>query len=369
MSDTNATDSTKPEDLKIKKPQRSALGKRLIVGLVGLAVIGVVGQQIWTMRLWERLQHEDVAVTSVDTRLAALESALASQQALQHEMAVLRQSFLRDRLVLQLDRIEEQIDAGWQIWLITGNSKQLGQALESGQHVLANATMAEAQVLRQAMARDLAGIANRQVLDLRETVQQLDGVIASIDKLPLQQEHRLQAAPSEMANTSLPDTEALTLMDKARAIVTRVGEEIWQSIRRMVRVQRLDQAEPALIAPEQKVFLQQGLRMLLLDARHALVQRNAAVYQQSLSQAHRWIAKYFDGADALVRGDLDLLQRLVSIQVDPAAVNFDATRQALDALRNTLLGADVVPSVDPAAETTVPAGTTPTEAAGKGSAT
>ncbi len=364
MSDTNATDNMKPEDLKIKKPQRVVFGKRLVVGLVGLAVIGVVGQQVWTMRLWEGLQREDVAVDSVDARVATLESALADQQVLQQEMAALRQSFLRDRLVLQLDRIEEQIDAGWQLWLVTGNSKPLGQALERGQHLLANVPMAEVQVLRQAMARDLAGVANRQVLDLRGTVQQLDGVMASIDKLPLQQERRLQSAPSEPTNSSpLLDTEVPTLMDKARALVAQIGEEIWQSIRRMVRVQRLDQAEPALIAPEQRVFLQQGVRMLLLDARHALIERNAAVYQQSLSQARRWIVKYFDSTDALVRSDLELLQRLESIQMDPAAVNFDATRQALDALRNALLG------VDPAAAPMAPTGEAPTEASPKGSAT
>lgn len=363
MSDVNPTESTKPEDLKIKKPQRVFFGKRLVIGLVGFAVIGILGQQVWTMRLWERLQREDVAVDSVDSRLAALESALADQQGLQQEMAALRQSFLRDRLVLQLDRIEEQLDAGWQIWLATGNNKPLGQALERGQNLLANVPMAEVQVLRQTMATDLAGLANRQVLDLRETMQQLDGVIATIDKLPLLQERRIQAAPSEMTNSPLPDVDVPTLMDKARALVTEIGEEIWQSIRRMVRVQRLDQAEPALIAPEQKIFLQQGVRLLLLDARHALVERNAAVYQQSLSQARSWIVKYFDSADALVRNDLELLQRLASIQMDPAAVDFDATRKALDALRNALLG------VEPAAESMAPTGGASTEPSAKGSAT
>ncbi len=117
-------------------------------------------------------------------------------EGLQQEMAALRQSFLRDRLVLQLDRIEEQLDAGWQIWLATGNNKPLGQALERGQNLLANEPMAEVQVLRQTMTTDLAGLANRQVLDLRETMQQLDGVIATIDQLPLLQERRIQAAPS-----------------------------------------------------------------------------------------------------------------------------------------------------------------------------
>ena len=151
--------------------------------------------------------------------------------------------------------------------------------------------------------------------------------------------------------TASPKDEApaaATLLEQSRQIATELADELWQTIRGMIRVQRLDHAEAALIAPEQKVFLQQGLRLLLLDARHALIQRNTPVYQQTLAQARAWIVKYTDGADALVREDLAALQRLLTINIDPSAVSLDHTRQALAAARAALTREPVVAASAPA---------------------
>jgi len=249
----------------------------------------------------------------------------------------MRLSLQQERQLLQLDRIEERIDTGWQIWVATGESKLLANALKDGQNALANDPSAAAQNLRLALARDLAEIKAQHMTDLRETVEQLDGVIASIDKLPLVQDGRLpknESVPVEVPVAPAADS----LMDKVRLVVASLAEELWQSIRGMVRVQRLDRAEAGLLAPEQRVFLQQGLRLLLLDARHALIQRNTATYQQTLSQTRAWIEKYCDAGNALVKSDLAILQRLAGQNVDLSAVSLEATRTALVGARNALLG-------------------------------
>ena len=117
-----------------------------------------------------------------------------------------------------------------------------------------------------------------------------------------------------------------------------IARDVWASIRSMIRIQRLDHAEAGLIAPEQKVFLQQGLRLLLLDARHSLIMRNATVYQQTLGQARAWITKYADSADALVKDDLATLQGLAGLNIDPAAVSLEESRKALLVARSALTG-------------------------------
>lgn len=315
--------------------------RRWMVVVLVLAVLGVAGQQVWTLQLWEGLNREASAVVSVESRIAALESALADQEQVRQEIASLRQSLQQERQLLQLDRLEERLDAGWQLWLATGDSKTLVNALKAGQLALSNAPTATAQALRLAMGRDLVEINAQHLTDLRETVEQLDGIIASVDKLPLVQDRRLQPPETEVpAAPVVPPAE--TLMDKARLLLSGLADELWQSIRGMVRVQRLDRAETALIAPEQRVFLQQGLRLLLLDARHALIQRNTATYQQTLSQARAWIEKYCDTSNALVNTDLTALQRLSGLNIDPSVVSLDATRQALIAARAALMGEEPV---------------------------
>lgn len=335
---TNAHDTDHPKTEKTTTPKkRASKSGRWAITILALLLVGVAGQQIWTLRLWEGLNKEEAAVVTADSRLAALESALNNQQQIRQEIDAMRLSLQQERQLLQLDRIEERIDTGWQIWVATGESKLLANALKDGQNVLANDPSAAAQNLRLALGRDLVEIKAQHMTDLRETVEQLDGVIASIDKLPLVQDRRLPQ--TESASVELPIVaSADTLMDKVRLVVAGLAEELWQSIRGMVRVQRLDRAEPGLIAPEQRVFLQQGLRLLLLDARHSLIQRNTATYQQTLSQARAWIEKYCDASNALVKSDLAILQRLAGQNIDLSAVSLEATRAALLNARNALLG-------------------------------
>ena len=347
---TNAYDTDHPETGKSTATKNTPRNRRWVVALLALLLLGIAGQQIWTMRLWEGLSKEETDVVTVDSRLAMLESALSNQQQMRQEIDAMRLSLLQERQLLQLDRIEERIDAGWQIWVATGESKLLVNALKDGQNALSNDPSAAAQSLRLALARDLAEIKAQHMTDLRETVEQLDGVIASIDKLPLVQDRRLpqnESVPVEAPAAPSADT----LADKVRSVVASLAEEIWQSIRGMVRVQRLDRAESGLIAPEQRVFLQQGLRLLLLDARHALIQRNTATYQQTLSQARAWIEKYCDSSNALVKSDLAILQRLSGQNIDLAAVSLEATRAALVNARNTLLGMPAEPDMaEPSAQ-------------------
>lgn len=336
MTDTLDTDNLNPEP-KPSRKRRAPHSRRWFVFVLVLAVLGVAGQQIWTLRLWEGLHREADTVVTLDSRLAALESALTNQEQMRQEMDSMRQLFQQERHLLQLDRIEERIDTGWQVWVATGDSNMLVNALKDGQATLSNDSSAAAKALRLALGRDMAEIKAQHMTDLRETVEQLDGVIASIDKLPLVQDRRLPQ--SEPVPAEVPIVQpADTLMDKARLVFASLAEELWQSIRGMVRVQRLDRAEAGLIAPEQRVFLQQGLRLLLLDARHALVQRNTATYQQTLSQARNWIEKYCDANSALVQSDLSILQRLSGLNIDLAAVSLEATRAALAEARSALLG-------------------------------
>lgn len=341
MTDAQENDRLKSESTPTKK-KRSTPGRRSLIAVLVLLALGVAGQQVWTLRLWEGLDKETSAVETVDSRLATLESALANQQQMRQEFDAMRLSLQQERRLLQLDRMEERIDTGWQIWVATGESKVLVDALKDGQNALTNDVSAPAQTLRLAMGRDLAEIKAQHMTDLRETVEQLDGVIASIDKLPLVQDRRLPQ--NETVPAEKPVTQAAeTFLDKARLIVVGLAEELWQSISRMVRVQRLDHAEVGLIAPEQRVFLQQGLRLLLLDARHSLVQRNAATYQQTLSQARAWIEKYCDASNPLVKSDLSILQRLAGQNIDLSVVSLEATRAALENARSALLG---VPATD-----------------------
>ena len=333
---------------------------RWIVVLLCLIVIGIGVQQLAAVRFWETLDNEAGQIATVDGRLTALEAAMADQTRLRDDVRQMQAALQQERALLGLDRIEQQLDAGWQVWVGTGDPKTLMLALQNAQSALAQPSDAAAQALRLAVNRDLVALKSQQVVDLRAAVESIDTVIASIDRLPLIQDRRVPNGAANDGAATGDEAPATTLLERARQVAGALAQDLWQAIRGMIRVQRLDRAETGLIAPEQKVFLQQGLRLLLLDARHALIMRNASVYQQTLNQARAWIQKYTDSADALVKDDLATLQRLAALNIDPAVMSLEDTRHALAAARAALTGVS-----QPESGETVPAAPTPPQATPK----
>lgn len=348
-------------------PRRTHAKPRLPTGrwfwvVLLLLALGVGAQQLMSLRFWETLDNEAGQIATVDGRLTALEAAMADQNRLREDVRQMQDVLRQERALLMLDRIEQQIDAGWQIWVGTGDTKALMLAMQSAQRDLGNQPGAAAQALRLAVGRDLTVLKSQQVIELRTSVEMIDTVIASIDQLPMVQDRRI---PADTVNPTAGEQEApaSTLLERGRQLAVAIANDVWQAIRGMIRVQRLDRAEAGLIAPEQKVFLQQGLRLLLLDARHALIVRNKVVYQQTLAQARAWIQKYADPSDGLVKDDLATIQQLQSLNIDPAAVGLEDTRKAMVAARAALTGESVA-DTEPAPMSSVPEPlpTTPGEA-------
>ncbi len=366
MSENPSTQDTQGDQITAKKPRRSSarargIGRWVIV-VVMLLVIGLGIQQLATVRFWETLDNEAGQIASADGRLTALEAAMADQDRLRVDIRQMQQLLQQERALVSLDRIEQQVDAGWQMWIATGDPKMLVAVLQSAQQTLGKDPTAAAQNLRQVIGQDLAVMKAQERFDLHAAVARLDTLIAGIDQLPLVQDSRL-AAPvaDQIPNTVVEPAE--TLLERGRQWLDSLAHEIWQAIRGLVRVQRLDRAEAGLVAPEQKVFLQQGLRLLLLDARHSLIMRNASVYQQSLTQASTWIRKYADTTNARVQTDLAELHALSELRIDPDVISLEATRQALADMRASL-ALEPASSVAPAPAAAAPPEEAPKSPAG-----
>lgn len=357
------TPSPEPQSTKIRSPKKRRMigGRWLWIALL-LLFVGVGVQQLFAVRFWETLETEAGQIATVDGRLTALEAAMADQARLRQDVQQMQKALSDERALLGLDRIEQQLDAGWQIWVGTGDLKTLVIALQNAQRALINEPGVAAQALRLAVSRDLVALKSQPIVDLRAAVESIDTVIASIDKLPLIQDGRVPTPIAHDRDAAAVEINAPTLLERGRQIALAIAQDIWQAIRGLIRVQRLDRAEAGLIAPEQKVFLQQGLRLLLLDARHALIMRNTAVYQQTLMQARAWISKYADSTDALVKNDLAALERLATLNIDPAAVGLEETRQALLAARAALTGEPIDSEPAPTSDATAP-GSVPQAAA------
>ncbi|ABI58008.1 uroporphyrinogen-III C-methyltransferase [Alkalilimnicola ehrlichii MLHE-1] len=84
----------------------------------------------------------------------------------------------------------------------------------------------------------------------------------------------------------------------------------------LVVVQR-EEAAPPLVAPDQRYFLRENLKLRLEAARLAALQGDQDLWEDSLQRAHDWVLAHFDTSDLDVEAVADTLARLRRQDIDP----------------------------------------------------
>jgi uroporphyrin-3 C-methyltransferase len=159
--------------------------------------------------------------------------------------------------------------------------------------------------------------------------------------------------------------------------------DVWRELKQLIRVERVDRLEPvAILPPENAFILRENLKLRLVNARLALLQRDTKTFKDDIRQARAWIERYFDPKAKQTTEALATLDQLASAEVRLELPKLDAT---LTALRSTkvnrgtaasLAAATLPPSAGPRAAAEAPAKppaaeaqSAPAAAAGTGTST
>ena len=98
----------------------------------------------------------------------------------------------------------------------------------------------------------------------------------------------------------------------------------------MVIIARTDKNTAALLAPQERYFLYQNLRLQLELSRMALLIRDEDQYRISVRASTEWLDEYFDTDDGRVRGALASLENAGSIDFHESVPSIDSTLGAFD---------------------------------------
>src|SRR5690606_4340121 len=90
----------------------------------------------------------------------------------------------------------------------------------------------------------------------------------------------------------------------------------WYELKQLIRVERLDAHDPTLLAPEQRYFLKENLKLRLMHARLALLQRDEQAFRNDIQAAIGWLKRYFEADNPRVSGALNTLEQLREAAVD-----------------------------------------------------
>jgi len=256
------------------------------------------------------------ALRETQGRLAQLEQKLAESQNHQGALEALYQDLSRSRDEWVLAEVEQILTIASQQLQLAGNVQAALAALQMADARLARSERPQLIPLRKVFARDMERLKTAPHPDISGPAARLDQSIASVDSLPLAQEAR-------------PEAVAVTTRE-AEGFWRRLGAELLGELKQLVRIQKVDGADPALLSPPQAFFLRENLKLRLLNARLSLLARDEAAYRTDLRLAASWLERYFDTRSRAVAAVAGTLKRLGS---GGAGVSLPTIDESLAAVR------------------------------------
>jgi len=251
-------------------------------------------------------------------RIRNLESSLA---ALQGISTGLRDTWLLAEAEYYLQIANAQLD-------LANNPDQARVALELADERLASLANPALTDIRRAIANEIRRVEGMDTVDVEGRALELSSLADSVATLPLERDR---------VEPDFDDPEVsgeLSGMDRALAALKASMSDV-------ISVRRSDAPLEPLLPPDAAFFLRSNVSLQLLAARLALLERNEALYSESLADARRWLGEYFDtgsrevtsvidsivdlqGLDLSIEkpdisGSLALLRRYMSVRRDASA--------------------------------------------------
>ncbi len=262
------------------------------------------------------LRQQQETIASLQGRLGVLDSKVEATEGQAAALESLYQEFSRSREDSVVAEVEQAVALAAQQLQLAGNVEAALIALNQADARLAAHDRGQYAPLRRALARDIDALKLQPVVDVSGLGLRLERLLERADAMPLAFEGQLPA-PAIPARTEDVDGAAAAgdWMAKGLGFARELADDVWREVRGLVRMERLDQDDPVLLAPAQNAFLRENLKIRLLTARLALLARDGRTYAADLAQARVWIERFFDPRDERVQIALQELEELESVAI------------------------------------------------------
>lgn len=347
---TGAQATGESEDAEPRHPGGRASATWLAAAALVLSLVALagVGASAWA---WYQLRGEQSRIAGLEGRVSALNGRVSGL-----EQSVARASDLRhvqDR-VATLARAEQSRSAADTARInalaarlgngvlsyredeaamlmrlaqsrlaIDGDVRASLAALRLADKVLADTNSDVLSPVRAALAREIQALEAVPQPDIATAVARLGAVSEAVDGFPLAGE-RFQAPVS-------PATSPVAAGWSWKGF----GQALKRAFSPLIVVRHGPAARP-LLPPGQAYFVRENVKLALVSARAALLERDPASYKASLGQARHWLDAWFDTSAPAVRAARQALEKLAGIDLKPSLPTLGA---ALERLRKARTGA------------------------------
>ncbi len=317
-----------------------------LVALAALAWAVFIGQKLSNVQEQLARQSAQAGALSIEAKTIAREAVeLARETAAKvtvsesrlNEVALQRGQL--ENLMTSLSRtrddnlvvdIESALRLAQQQAQLTGSVEPLLAALKSAEQRVGRAAQPRLGALQRSIVRDVNRIKATALSDTPAMLVKMDELVHLADELVL-----ANAVGKPVSNTAQNEgrvpmgsgtsskwwqSSLQTLMDEARGLL---------------RVSRIEQADSALLSPEQSFFVRENFKLKLLNARLGLLARQLDSSRADLKAASISLGKYFDQSSRKTQSAQVLLQQ---VQTDMRTLEVPRLDDTLAALATAAAG-------------------------------
>lgn len=319
----------------------------LVIGLLLVALVGgwfSLRQQISALQndsVLRLTEARAIARQSLETavateaKLALAEAKLAEMQSQSQALQAMIQELAGGRDERLLAEVEQAITLAVQQLQYAGNVESALLALENAQTQLARTPSARFAPVRRFLERDIERLKTAPGANVSGLSLKIESVVTAVDTLPLAFEQRPQTAAAKPVTAPKPGKPgSSSWRESAAALWQEFWQELRQDMGQLIRIERTDHGDPALIPPAQSFFLRENLKLRLLNARLALLQRDGKIFHAEIRQAQALLDRYFDVHARPVMVAQSVLRELNAAD---AVFNLPALTETLAAVRNLKL--------------------------------
>ncbi|OBV40113.1 uroporphyrinogen-III C-methyltransferase [Janthinobacterium psychrotolerans] len=307
---------------------REEVAKRLQKGDISNAETGVIARNV---------QESN---KELEIKVGALENRQSETQSQQLALEQLYNDLSKNRDEWALTEIEQVLSTASQQLQLAGNVPGALIALQNADRSLSRSDKPQFITIRRAIGRDMEKLKALPSVDSTGVALRLDTVIAQIDALPMLSDEK-PALPAAPERTRKPVRDAAgklvgppapePLLQQVRNGWDTWSGDMWNDVRQLIRIRRVDTPEALMLSPTQSYFLRENIKLRLLNARMALLSRNETAFRNDLIAAQDGLAKYFDTRARATQTAQSLLRQ---VQASNLTIELPTLSDSLTAVRN-----------------------------------
>lgn len=356
-----ATKEAAAEKAKAKKAEKKPLSFKWVLWLLLLTVILLLGFGGWSgVKQLSFLKSQNETAISELNESTSNQIASISEQTKAQETQVADIKAQQEKMATALEQLVAHVRNMPQLSDVRGNQWRLAEAeyltrlahrkLVHEQDIVTSMTLlhsADALLLgmgdpstdslRQAFQTSILELESLELADVDDIVVQLDAMIGFASQLPLPRLTQSEANPEEAEAADAVEQSAWK----------QALEDNWQAIKGLVTVRQLDQPVQPLLPPEQRVYLDQNLRLLLEQAQLAALRRDSTLFQSRLRQAKEWVETYFFVEDAKVKSIIAKFDELSAAPISAEVPDLRPLVSAVGEFKHQYLFSAVQPETKP----------------------